>query len=279
MRPIVWRLTTLVTAAAALATGAAAASAQAVAPAAPAAATITYIGSSGFLLSAGGKKILIDALFDGYEGAYVVPAAVREPLLAGRAPFDGIDLILATHAHGDHFSAGAVRRALESNPRAIFVGPAAAAAMLTGLGDRVRALEVPEGQRRTLEVNGITVTAMPLSHGTPPAGTEGVVNLAYLVTAGGTKFFHTGDIDARIVMPSHLQALGIADERVDAAFVPHFLLSTPYPIELVTEGIRPRVVVASHLQYTGGPPDAERIRRNFPGALLFGTEGESRPVP
>jgi len=262
-----------------LAAGSARGSSQAVPPGTPPANSVTYVANSGFLLRAGGKAILIDALFDGFPGAYTLPASVREPLLAGHPPFDGIDLILATHDHGDHFSAAAVRRALESNPRAVFVGPAAAVAALTGLGDRARSLEVAEGQRGTLEVNRIRIDAMRLSHGTPPPGRPDIVNLAYLVTAGGVKFFHTGDIDVNVIPISYLQGLGVPDDHVDVAFVPHFLLGLPFPLPFVTEGIRPRFVVASHLQYTGAPPNEDQIRRNFPNAVLLRTEGERWVIP
>lgn len=271
--------TCLATAVAVLAIDAARGSSQVVPPAAPPANSVTYVGNSGFLLRAGGKAILIDALFDGFPGGYTVPASVREPLLVGHAPYDGIDLILATHDHGDHFSAAAVRRALESNPRAVFVGPAAAVAALTELGDRARALEVAEGRRGTLEVNGIRIDAMRLSHGTPPPGRPDIVNLAYLVTAGGVKFFHTGDIDVNVIPLSYLQGLGVRDDHVDVAFVPHFLLSLSGPLPFVTEGIRPRFVVASHLQYTGATPNEDQMRRNFPTAVLLRTEGGRWVIP
>ena len=242
-------------------------------------ATVTYVGNSGFLIHAGGRKLLIDAAIDGFPGRYVVPASVQEPLLAGRPPFDGIDLVLVTHRHGDHFGATAVRRVLENNPSAVLVAPADVVAALPGMEGRATALEVPEGQRRTLEVGGFSVAAMPLSHGQPPAGRPGIVNLAYLVAVGGTKFFHAGDIDVDAVPISLLRSLGLPDERIDAAFVPHFLLSTPAPIPWVTDGLRPRFVVASHLQFTGEPVNAPQIRRNFPSAVVLMTEGESWAVP
>jgi L-ascorbate metabolism protein UlaG (beta-lactamase superfamily) len=265
-------------AAAAFPAGATRASGQA-APAAAPPATVTYVANSGFLIRAGGKAILIDALFDGFPGAYVAPAAVREPLLAGRAPFDGIDLILATHRHADHFSAAAVRQALASNPRAVFVGPAATVAALADSSGRARALDPAEGRRAETEVNGIRIEAMRLSHGTPPPGSPGIVNLGYLVTVGGLKLFHTGDIDWQIVTPALLTSLGIPDEHVDVAFVPHFYLAVPFPLPFVVEGIRSRFLVASHLQYTDEPLNAERIQRNFPNAVLLRTEGESWVVP
>jgi L-ascorbate metabolism protein UlaG (beta-lactamase superfamily) len=278
MRHIVRTGTMCLAAAAALSTGAAPALGQAAPTGAPPA-SVTYIGNSGFLIRAGGKAILIDALFDGFPGGYVVPSGVREPLLAGRAPYDGIDLILATHDHADHFSAAAVRRVLASNPRAVFVGPVNAAAALADVGGRARALDPAEGRRAETEVEGIRVEAMRLSHGTPPAGVPDIGNLGYLVTVGGMKFFHTGDIDYQIVTPALLASLGIPDEHVDVAFVPHFYLGGPGPIPFVVEGLRPRFVVASHLQYTDTPVNGEQIRRNFPNAVLLWGEGERWTVP
>lgn len=59
------------------------------------------------------------------------------------------------------------------------------------------------------------------------------------------------------------------------AIVPEDRRSLPF----VTEGIRPRFVVASHLQYTGTPPDEARIRRNFSNAVVPRTEGERWVIP
>ena len=64
--------------------------------------------------------------------------------------------MLATHSHGDHFAATSVRRRLQSNARAAFIGPPDAAAQVSGFGGRTYAVDVGEGQRRNLEVNGIT---------------------------------------------------------------------------------------------------------------------------
>jgi len=237
--------------------------------------SITYVGNSGFLIRVGDKKVLVDAVFEGFPGSYAPPASVQDLVLNGRAPFDNIDLMLATHSHADHFTPAAVSRSLQSNPRAVFVGPPDTVAQVTGAAGRATALDVPDGQRRTLQVNGMSIDAMPLSHGTPPPGQPGLVNLAYVVTVGGMTFLHTGDIDASIIGHEALRTLVAPGDRIDVAFVAHFLLSTPGPLPLVTQGIHARFVVASHLQYTDRPPDFAQIRRNFPDAVLLKTEMES----
>ena len=244
----------------------------------PRANSITYVASSGFLIWAGDKKVLVDALFDGFPGAYAPPPVVQQPLLDGKAPFDGIDLVLATHRHADHFTANAVTRCLRSSPRAAFVAPADAARQVTGFAGRVYPVEVAEGQRTHLEVNGIGIDAMPLSHGVPPPGATGIVNLGYLITIGNRRFFHTGDISAEVLTAAYMKPFNLPAEHIDVAFVPHFLLSTQAPLPLVTESIQPRVVFASHLQYTGEPPNAGRIKRNYPSAVVLSAEMESWPI-
>jgi L-ascorbate metabolism protein UlaG (beta-lactamase superfamily) len=232
--------------------------------------TVTFVGISGFLIDVGGKKVLIDGLTN------YTSAAVEQRLFAGEAPFDGLDLILATHVHGDHFKAAAVVRCLQGQPRAVFVAPPDAAGQVPGFPGRVIPVQAGEGKRTLLEVNGIRIQAMPLSHGTPPPGVPGVVNLGYLVTMGGVTFLHTGDIDPSQLTPELLRALGLPEEPIDFAFVPGFILALPEPPRFVIEGIRPRVFIAAHLPLAGQEPlDSAGILRNFPTAVLFKSELES----
>jgi L-ascorbate metabolism protein UlaG (beta-lactamase superfamily) len=235
--------------------------------------TVTSVGISGFLIEVGGKKVLIDGLSE------FTPPAVEKRLLAGEAPFDGLDLVLATHSHGDHFKASSVGLCLKNHPKAAFIAPQDAADQVTGFPGRVFPVQAAAGKRVPLEVNGIRVQAMALSHGTPPAGVAGIVNLGYLVTVGSVTFFHSGDIDPSQLTPELLRALGLPDERIDFAFVPGFFLAMPEPPAFVTEGIRPRVFIASHLPPAGREPlDEVAIRRNFPNAVVLKAEMDSWTV-
>ncbi len=232
--------------------------------------TVTFVGISGFLIEVDGKKVLIDGLSD------FTPPAVESRLLAGEAPFDGLDLVMATHSHSDHFKAASVRRCLQNHPKAAFVGPQDAADQVPGFPGRVFPVQADEGKRTVLEVNGIRIQAMPLSHGTPPPGVPGIVNLGYLVTIGSVTFFHSGDIDASQLTPELLRNLGLPDEKIDFAFVPGFFLASPKPPRFLIDGIRPRVFIAAHIPGAGQEPlDEAAIRRNFPTAVLFKSELDS----
>lgn len=234
---------------------------------------VTFVGISGFQIEVDGHKVLIDGLSN-----FTSPA-VEQRLLTGAPPFDGIELVMATHSHGDHFKAASVIRFLKDHPKAAFIGPKDAADLVSGFPGRVHPAQAEEGQRARLEVNGIRVQAIPLSHGTPPAGVPGIVNLGYLVTIGSVTFFHSGDIDASLLTPELLEALGLPDEKIDFAFVPGFFLAMPEPPPFVTRGIRPRVFIASHMPRAGAEPlDEAAIRRHFPTAVLLKSEMDSWAV-
>jgi L-ascorbate metabolism protein UlaG (beta-lactamase superfamily) len=65
--------------------------------------TVTFIANEGVMLSGGGRKVLIDALFERYStGFALADDSTRAALAAARAPFDSVDLLLFTHRHGDH---------------------------------------------------------------------------------------------------------------------------------------------------------------------------------
>lgn len=239
---------------------------------------VTYVGNSGFLITVGDKKILIDALFHGFPGDYALPQDIQELLVNARPPFDGVNLILATHDHGDHFSADMVRQHMRSNPAATLVATAQVASQLADLGNRVISLHATESGPDGTDVSGIRVEAIYLSHGTAPAGETEIINFGYVVTVNGISLFHTGDIDASLLTVAGLQAHGLPEKRLDLAFIPHFILAVPQARPLVSEGIRSRYVVPSHYHYTP-QVDPSRIERNYPGAVLFEREMQSWVMP
>ena len=69
---------------------------------------VTYIANEGFLIAVGEEKVLIDALQRNRFGFASTPEVVLERMNAGRPPFDGIGLMIVSHAHADHFNADMV---------------------------------------------------------------------------------------------------------------------------------------------------------------------------
>lgn len=235
--------------------------------------TVTYVGNSGFMITAGDKKILIDGLFGGLEaGDYALPADELDLLLKAQPPFDGIDLILATHDHGDHFSADMVCQYLKASPATEFVSTVAAANAVRAAGCPATSINLQQGQKSGMVVNGLGLEAMFMSHGDLT-----YENLGYLVTTGGRRFFHTGDIDTAYVTADYLRALGLPEKQIDVAFIPHFYLRSANAMPVVV--LQPGYVVPIHYFFTDPPMDTQVVLRYFPEAVVFSNEMENWTMP
>jgi L-ascorbate metabolism protein UlaG (beta-lactamase superfamily) len=114
-----------------------------------------------------------------------------------------------------------------------------------------------------LAVDEIGVEALFLDHG------GGTLNLGYIITAEGRRFFHTGDMDPDSVSVSQLQRLGLPDKQIDIAFVAHIMLITESQHAHVLEGIQAKYVVPMHYQFTYPVPDYDLMEIDFPDAIVF----------
>lgn len=233
------------------------------APAAEPAIEVRYLANEGFLIEAGGRRVLVDGLFgEGLDGYPAVPAAMRAELERGLGEWAGIEVALATHFHGDHFDPAAVGRFLEANPQAVFVSTPQAIARLNAalatqgavsgtsrlaLLTRIRQPFPEEGAVQTLEIDGIRIEALNLHHGrrTPP-----VENLGFVVTLAGKRFLHFGDTEAKLEdFEPYLDLLA----EVDLAILPFWFLSSEWRAEMVRERIRPQAIVVGHLPSPSAP--------------------------
>jgi len=115
-------------------------------------------------------SVLIDGLYGAEaEGYHTPPAAALAMLRAARAPFDGVDLVLATHFHEDHFDAGVAAGFLRASEKTWFASTPQAVALLLArapeLAPRAVSIEAPEGVRVGRDFGPIRVEAFGLSHG------------------------------------------------------------------------------------------------------------------
>jgi len=224
---------------------------------------ILYLANEGFLLTLGDGsggpgdriRVLVDGLFrPAVRGYPVLSAGEREGLEVGEGIYGEIDLILATHHHGDHFSADAVARYLRAEPGARFLSTPQAVRQLEGRGDfgaRVEAILPPPGERLTRTwpdagPGGLRVTVFNLDHG-PSTDAE---NLGFLIELGGMKFLHVGDTE---LTPGDLAPLGLAREGIDVAFLPTWHLLGGSRFGGWPEAVGARTVVAMHLPAADAP--------------------------
>lgn len=239
---------------------------------------VTYVGNSGFLITVGDKKVLIDAIFSGFHGIYQLPLNVQDALIHARPPFDDIDLILATHNHPDHFSASMVQTHMQNNPKAVFVSTNQVTNQIVGFGDRVITLGASVGNPVQKVINGIQVEAIYLSHGNVASGETEVFNQGYVINIDGVTVFHTGDIDASLLSPENLKGYDFPGMNIDIAFIQHFLLSDAAFQSLIVDEFKSKYVVASHYKLTD-PIKTEIIENNYPDAIIFTEEMQNWVMP
>jgi L-ascorbate metabolism protein UlaG (beta-lactamase superfamily) len=230
---------------------------------------VTHVYNAGYLITVGNKRILIDALYVGH------PEGILKPVVYAQPPFDGVDLILATHEHHDHFSPELVGRYMRENPHTLFVSTRSAVDQLVALDsdlrDRTTAIELAPGEREQIDIKGIDLQAIYLSH-----GMVGILNLGFIITVDGIKILHTGDVSPDHVSVSYLQDYGLPEEQLDVAFVPDFWLTMEQYHAQVLEGIQPRYAIPMHYPYQFPPSD---IEDDFPNAFVFSDTMESWDLP
>jgi len=182
-------------------------------------------------VQASSRRVYVDALYHGASGLFSGP--VLQPQDVTHA-----DLILVTHAHGDHFDPRGVA-AVVRGTQATVVGPRTAIRALGKEGvaaERIREAEPPSCPRGgpapwvSLDISGIRVTAYRTCHSPD--------HNSYLVEVPGFRFFHDGDNEDTRVLD--VQALGSLDA----------LLIGPWQgsgwVEFI-ETLRPRATFVMHL--------------------------------
>jgi L-ascorbate metabolism protein UlaG (beta-lactamase superfamily) len=210
--------------------------------------SLTYVANSGVLVGSGETKVLIDALFDKPGPEYRAPAPeVLGRLMEGAPPYDGVDLVLATHDHPDHFDASLAVRYLEGLEGPRLAAPAdavekmrAAAADWARIEPRIVSLDLPLGGKADTDFGSVKLTAFRTLHGQQ----DSPMNMMYLVEVGGWRIFHEGDSPG---VPEDSTIFRWGDTRGDLALVHFWFPLDPDGARFLQEVLRPDHIALTHL--------------------------------
>lgn len=209
---------------------------------------VTYVGNSGFLIKIGDKKILIDALFKGFAGSYNLPEHIQEKLTLAQAPFDDVDLILVTHAHGDHIDPGMLREHLKNNPKAIFASTQQLVNHMKDSSNRSIAFNPTKEKSDKKEIGDFSIETFLLPHGPDSR----IINIGFLVSVNGVTLFQTGDFDNEQYTFEEFRALQLPEKKIDLAFIQHYdLRGDSLSDKFVREGISANYIFPIHYHFTG----------------------------
>jgi L-ascorbate metabolism protein UlaG (beta-lactamase superfamily) len=241
-------------------------------PASDSGVTITYLANEGVLLSAGGRRVLIDALFERYGDDYAMPAdSTRRALAQANAPFDSVDLILVTHRHGDHFHPAPVASHLRASSRATLL---TSRQVIDSLGSRLTSPPIPgerllprtmaPGTRRHVTAGGVAVELLGLPHGGDRHGQ--VEHLGFIVELGGRRVLHVGDAE---LTEASLAPFRLDTARIDVALLPFWALRDRAARGVIERWIRPRQIVAFHVPVGQEARTAREIEAELPNAVTL----------
>ncbi len=228
---------------------------------------VTCIGNEGFLITTGRRKVLVDSVFGPPEAPPLPeapPPDILDKIKSGETPFDNIDLMLVTHAHPDHFVPRAHAAQLLANSKTVLVGPVDAAELIEqecGDYDKIRSrirTDTPWwGARVEMNLQDIRVSVLGLRHADEV--NYDLSHRAYLIEVGGFKILHLGD--ALATRANFAEFGWLADEEIDLAFIPYWLVRSEEGVTLVKDVIRPKHVVAMHIPFKDAQRWATGVKR------------------
>jgi L-ascorbate 6-phosphate lactonase len=177
---------------------------------------LTWLGQSGFALRFSSARVLIDPFLSPHRDRLVSP-----PFPPSAA--EGFDIIACTHEHLDHLDPEALPAIAEASAEARVIVPEPCVEMVVAAGiapARIVGMQ-PDAP---IELSGITISALPASHGLHPAdaytfGQElaaGKIRyLGYVIRGGGLSVYHAGDTLAYDGLAARLREL-----HVEVALLP-----------------------------------------------------------
>jgi L-ascorbate metabolism protein UlaG (beta-lactamase superfamily) len=235
---------------------------------------LTYIANEGVMVSSGDSKVLIDALFDKPVDEYRAPSPeILDKILKGEAPFDGVDLLLVTHNHPDHFDAPLAARYLAKFPECVLVAPAdavaemcKAAAEWPKIKPHVVSIDLKVGEKEKRDLSGISLTAFRTLHS---GDRESPMNLMVQFELGDWRVFHEGD---STVKTDECQNFGLGSAPIDLALVHFWFPLEPNAARLLQEVLKPDHIALMHLPVRlegDAPGKIDQVRKYYKDIFLM----------
>lgn len=216
--------------------------------------TARYLANEGVVIESGESKLMFDPFFHNDYGHYaLVPEEMRKAIFENRAPYDNINAVFISHAHGDHFDAADTVKYLLSNSNVTLFAPKQATDQLIDLKgydkvkSRINSVDLKKDQAaKQFEFGDMLVEAVRIPHAGWPQRAD-IENIVFRV--GGKKqirVMHFGDADP------HGQHYAIHEKfwrskRTDISFVPFWFGLTESGKRLIESGLNTEKAIGVHV--------------------------------
>ena len=232
---------------------------------------ITFLANDGFLIASGEHSVVIDGFVPQPHDVYeALPPEVYERMSSGSPPFEGVVLGLVSHKHRDHFQPRAAERFLAGNELAgILSSPQVVRELKKNIEDksllpRALVVDAKPGESQVIMQEHMSVEMFRLKHG--GEGNSRIVNYGHLITIGGLKILHVGDVE---VSDEAFANLDLASRSIDVAFIPYWFFGSEEGIRIVREKVAPAQVVACHIPPTDRERLIELMKVQLPNVRIF----------
>ena len=240
-----------------------------------------YLSNAGVLVSVGDSKVLFDAFYsDSYGRFALLSEETYAALLNNQPPYDQIDALFISHAHGDHFSLEPTLAFLKANAQVQVYTSSQVIDQLTkadaGLASRLHAFELKSGEvSARVKLGALEIDAARLPH-VGGERTATIENLAFRVTLNNqVTVMHLGDADPVIQVFAPLQSHWDA-KVLDVSFPPYWFLSGADGKQILDEHLNSKSVIGVHVP-TEAMSDAQSWRSEHAGDLFI-FPGETRAI-
>ena len=232
-------------------------------------ASATYLGNEAVLVQDGESKVLFDPFFHKDYGRFqLVPESIQHKIMAGTAPYDGIDAVFISHAHGDHFDVQDVIQYLNKHKEVVLIAPQQAIEQMLENGMDESLLERTKGQKmqpgespKVLEFGSIRVEVLRIPHAGWPSWQD-VDNFLYRVVLNKqTSVMHLGDADDNQIhfqpYQEHLQA-----NPTQVSFPPFWFLVSPEGQFITDQMLNTEKTIGIHVPVKV-PPNLKASGRSY----------------
>jgi L-ascorbate metabolism protein UlaG (beta-lactamase superfamily) len=250
-------------------------------------ARVRHVANAGAMVESGDTRVLFDPLytntFDRYDA---VPDEIRAHVLAGVAPWDGVDAVFVSHYHEDHFDPEALLELLMRQPGVHLYGPEQAAQAVrkligdatAGAHSRIHGIGLELGDpAQRIEFGTLSIDALRLPHAGWPERHQDVENIVFRVTLDDTvTAMHLGDADT---VDDHfaMRPDFWSERRTDLALPPYWFFLNAAGREILDTRIAARQTIGVHV-----PAEVPDEPDKRPAALqrfdIFTRPGETRQI-
>lgn len=209
------------------------------------------MANQGVLIKGKDKQVLIDGAFKKeFEYLDVLPDTELSKIENAQSNYNSIDLILATHVHGDHFNAELTGKHLTHNKQTEFIAPDETITKFKedfkefqAISSRVKSVTPNFHESKTITLNGIEIKVFRLEHlGKSPW--KEAENVAYLIHIDGKKIIHFGDAK---LDEKNLKNFKFSEEEIDVAILPFWQLGPQKQKDIIEKYISPKQILAAHI--------------------------------